>query len=146
MEPLVFPATTSDEVTLLERKPLKNVLLSGVGIFLLLMGILSLGVVWMVFLGMYFFVTPRRLWVKTARLYCDKIIPKEGVPLESVSVGRHEAYINGVKAAHALKIYFTDDKQKERFVGFNRAYYRRDEYELVPGRLQAAIADEKNRA
>lgn len=146
MEPFVFPATTSDEVTLLERKPLKKVLLSGFGIFLLLMGILSLGGVWMVFLGMYFFVTPRRLWVKSARLYCDKAIPKEGVPLESVSVGRHQVYIDGVKAAHALKIYFTDDKQKERFVGFNRAYYRRDEYERVPGRLQAAIADEKIRA
>ena len=123
---------------------MKDVLLSGFGIFMCLMGLLSFGSVFIVFLGMYFFVTPRRLWVNSARLYCDKVLPKEGVPLEGVSVGRHQLYINGVKAAKALKIYFTDDAQKERFVGFNRGYYRRDEYELLPSRLEAAIAKAKN--
>jgi hypothetical protein len=137
-------ATNHDEITLLERKPLKDVLLSGFGIFMCLMGFISCGTVLVVLLGIYFFGTPRRLWIRSSRLYCDKVLPKEGVPLENISVGRHQVYIDGVKAAQALKVYFTDAKQQERFVGFNRGYYRRDEYEMAPGRLHAAIAAARN--
>jgi hypothetical protein len=94
-------------ITLCERKPFLDVLLSPGGLLNLFLAPLTLGITLLVLAGFYFLATPRRVWLQGGRLFSDSL-PPTGVEIGKVRLELVYQTLGRVPINHCLRIRYTD--------------------------------------
>jgi hypothetical protein len=108
-----------------ERKPFLHVLLSPWGLFNLLMALLTFGFTLLLLAGTHFLAMPRRVWLQGGRLGSDQSLPGAGVALSDIRLEVGHQTLGGVTANRYLRLYYRDERGKERFLNLNQVYFGR---------------------
>lgn len=130
----------SPEITIIERKPFWQVLLTPLGIILCVMAVLSFGITFFMLVWMHFRVSPKRLGFRDGRLFDGKKMPPEGVRLDRVELQKVIVRTYGVQVATAFRLYFPNARGRRKFLVLNRHYYRKPEFEEAIRTLESIIA------
>lgn len=112
----------TDVVTVCERKTFTQLLFSGFGVFMLIFGVLTFGFMFLLLLAL-FYATPKRVWIQDNKLFSDKKLPKNGVPLESIRLNLLRQTFLFIQFNRVLTLYFTADNGKQRGLPINDWFF-----------------------
>jgi hypothetical protein len=134
--PRAAAAVEPVEQTLLTRKPMSRVVLSPIGLYMVLLGLFSFGVVFAMFAYLYSGVAPRRVTLKGRRLYSDKL-PAGGVSIDDAIVEPKTMKFLGLTLNKFVNIHYRNDRGKFCILAISRQMYPRTQFDNVLPTLAA---------
>ncbi len=122
----------AETITVWERRPFRQVLLSPLGLLLV---IFSGGVLLLTLAFVHFFGMPRQLSIRDGRLFSDRFVPVDGAELNDVRLEVVRQTFFGLPVNRCIVFHFRHDNRKKPLLGLNQLYFGRKSLDEVISKL-----------